>query len=97
MENTESSIQAEKAGSLLEDDTDSKTERSPSPSSNPGATVDPAIPEDKSEVPVAAAEWEYIKGFNLFAVVAVITLACFLLFLDTSIVATVNPARSLRV
>lgn len=35
-------------------------------------------------------EWEYITGFKLFAVTFVITLACFILLLDTSIVATVN-------
>lgn len=35
-------------------------------------------------------EWEYITGFRLMAVTFVITLACFVLLLDTSIVATVH-------
>ena len=34
-------------------------------------------------------EWEYISGMRLVAVMAAITLTCFLMLLDTSIVATV--------
>ena len=34
---------------------------------------------------------EYITGFKLFAVVGSVTLACFLLLLDLSILATVGP------
>ncbi|CAG8953512.1 hypothetical protein HYFRA_00009968 [Hymenoscyphus fraxineus] len=36
-------------------------------------------------------EWEYVTGFKLVAVISVITLACFILLLDTSIVATAIP------
>lgn len=35
-------------------------------------------------------EWEYISGFKLFCVIGMITLTCFLMLLDTSIVATVR-------
>ncbi|KAH8684457.1 major facilitator superfamily domain-containing protein [Tricladium varicosporioides] len=36
-------------------------------------------------------EWEYITGFKLFCVIGMVTLTCFLMLLDTSIVATAVP------
>jgi hypothetical protein len=37
-------------------------------------------------------EWEYITGPKLFLVIGTVTLACFIMLLDTSIVATVSRA-----
>ena len=91
METTDPSIKSEKVESLPEDDAQSKPERSTSPSID-AAVVDPSTPVTKSEEPVVA-EFDYVTGFKLFAVIGVVTLACFLLLLDTSIIATVGPAQ----
>ena len=37
------------------------------------------------------AETEEVKGFKLFAIMAALTLVCFLMLLDMSIIATVRP------
>jgi hypothetical protein len=34
--------------------------------------------------------WEYISGFKLFVVLAAITVSCFLMMLDTSVIVTVS-------
>jgi len=37
-------------------------------------------------------EWEYITGVKLYLVIGMVTLACFIMLLDTSIVATVSQS-----
>jgi hypothetical protein len=50
--------------------------------------------EDSSEPNLTATkseeEWEYITGVKLFLVIGTVTLACFIMLLDTSIVATAS-------
>jgi hypothetical protein len=41
-------------------------------------------------------EWEYITGPKLFLVIGTVTLACFIMLLDTSIVATVGRAINIH-
>ena len=38
--------------------------------------------------------WEYITGVKLFLVIGMVTLACFIMLLDTSIVSTVSETPS---
>jgi hypothetical protein len=52
--------------------------------------VDPTNPDAKTQ-PVKDGEREYITGFKLFMVIASVTLVCFLMMLDTSIIVTVSP------
>lgn len=47
------------------------------------ATVPAPLNKDESE------EWEYVTGFKLHVVVGAVTLAAFVLLLDTAIIATV--------
>ncbi|TVY83625.1 Efflux pump mlcE [Lachnellula suecica] len=37
-------------------------------------------------------EWEYVTGFKLFLAIGVVSLACFIMLLDTSIVSTAIPS-----
>lgn len=54
------------------------------------ASIESSLDNAKKSEDPKEEEWEYITGFKLFAVTFMITLACFILLLDTSIVATVN-------
>lgn len=45
--------------------------------------------EDSASTP-AEEDWEYVTGYKLTVVMAACTMAGFLMFLDTSIVATVS-------
>ncbi|RFU29963.1 hypothetical protein B7463_g6351, partial [Scytalidium lignicola] len=62
-----------------------------------GLEADNVAPSESTtlqENPLAARtndEDEYIKGFKLFAVMASLTMSCFLLLLDTSIIVTAIP------
>jgi hypothetical protein len=46
--------------------------------------------EDSTRIPTEEEEWEYITGYKLIVVIAASTMAGFLMFLDSSIVATVS-------
>ena len=54
--------------------------------------IDPVDAVDKPEKIEGPQEeeWEYVTGYKLFAVIGVVTLACFIMLLDTSIIATVG-------
>jgi len=61
---------------------------------NPDLTVSDTDAETaKTTVATAPdeAETEEVKGFKLFAIMAALTLVCFLMLLDMSIIATVRP------
>ena len=64
-------------------------EIAPSPNQELGSTVD--APPDKA-VLEKEEEWEYITGLKAMLVIAALILACFLMLLDNSIVATVSHA-----
>ncbi|KAF4636816.1 hypothetical protein G7Y89_g1264 [Cudoniella acicularis] len=49
-------------------------------------------PSEKAPPASQEEEWEYITGFRLAAVMITITMTCFLMLLDTSIVATAIPS-----
>ena len=51
----------------------------------PAIGVLPIAPLDAPE-----GEWEYVTGFKLAVVIGAVTIVCFLMMLDTSIVATVS-------
>jgi hypothetical protein len=53
--------------------------------STPPATPPAATKADE-------ADWEYVTGLKLHVVIVTVTLACFIMLLDTSIVATVCAA-----
>jgi hypothetical protein len=88
MENSDKHSDSARVADSLEGDEKSKTERSISPSLDPAA-AEPEPQLEKSDT-AATEEWEYVTGFKLFAVVGVVTLACFILLLDTAIIATVS-------
>jgi hypothetical protein len=46
------------------------------------------VPQSAPNAPAAAQEPEWISGFKLFTIMTAITLVCFLMLLDTSIVVT---------
>jgi hypothetical protein len=52
--------------------------------------------EDQATItePTTSEEWEYITGWKLVAVLGVVSLACFTMLLDTSIVVTVSSINS---
>lgn len=59
-----------------------------------GGSNSPSLDASAEKVPVAATnteEWEYVTGFKLAAVNCAVTAACFVMLLDTSIVATAIP------
>jgi hypothetical protein len=60
---------------------------------------DPEKPSDGSMMAVepSATEYEYITGIRLWLVVASVTLVCFLILLDMSIIVTVSPDASISV
>lgn len=63
-------------------------ERSLSPSSE--GKPPPPKPDDEDG-------WEYITGVKLFLVIGLVTLACFIMLLDTSIVSTVSQISTISV
>lgn len=79
-------------GVISESTTDVNKEPNMSEFSNPEK------PLDGSTEPVEAAEteYEYITGVKLWLVIASITLICFLMMLDMSIVVTVSFDNSLK-
>jgi hypothetical protein len=54
--------------------------------------IDPEEPprESLSRTRTDASDWEYVTGIKLAVVIIAVTGACFLMLLDTSIVATVS-------
>ena len=52
--------------------------------------------DDSAETPIDE-EHEYVTGYKLFAVIGACTMAGFLMFLDSSIVATVSPEYSPKI
>jgi len=51
--------------------------------------LDNDVPEPAPDAPPATQEQEWVSGFKLFTIMTAITLVCFLMLLDTSIIATV--------
>jgi hypothetical protein len=47
------------------------------------------VPEPGPDAPPATQEW--VSGFKLLPIITAITLGCFLMLLDTSIIATATP------
>jgi hypothetical protein len=46
------------------------------------------VPEPAPDAPPATQEQDWVSGFKLFPIMTAITLGCFLMLLDTSIVVT---------
>jgi hypothetical protein len=72
----------------LEGDEKSKIDRNDSPSPEPAAAK--PEPQLQKSNTAASEEWQYVTGLKRYAVVGVVTLACFILLLDTAIIATVD-------
>jgi hypothetical protein len=61
---------------------------------DPGAVPSAAADaQPKSEQPLEPPEHEWIEGPRLVMVMTGVTLACFLMFLDNSIISTVRPSH----
>jgi hypothetical protein len=59
--------------------------------SSQGISSDPEKGADGTVIPAnTSEEHQYITGVKLFLVMAAVTLACFLMLLDTSIITTVS-------
>jgi hypothetical protein len=71
---------------------DKEQERSIPSSSDPENESNPA-PEAKTTATPALEEHEWVSGIKLLAILTAITLVCFLVLLDTSIVVTVNTYK----
>lgn len=52
-------------------------------------TADVSNPEPTAQKNDEVDDWEYVTGVKLFLAIGTVTLACFIMLLDTSIVATV--------
>jgi hypothetical protein len=56
--------------------------------------ADDVAQEDPTKEIQADEEWEYVTGFKLITILGTVTLACFIMMLDTSIVVTVSCLSS---
>jgi hypothetical protein len=88
MEKPDKLLESSRKLSSSEMDDGSKTERSISPPLDQiPVKSDESIKETETS---PTEEWVYLTGFKLWAVIGVVTLACFILLLDTAIIATVR-------
>lgn len=60
----------------------------------PSAAISENV-ETQSDAP--SDDWEYITGFKLFIVLAALTVTCFLMMLDTSVIVTVSEAPTKQI
>ena len=82
-----------------EDSNWSSLEKSPETVANQSKSDESQPPETKSDItqPGTATDgddWEYVTGYKLWMILSAVTLACFTMLLDTSIIVTVTRSSN---